>query len=585
MPDKSTDHARIIRTAISVYLENKRLEAYDLLDDQKYHAGKHKSEHDAASLLRSCNAMLNLFEGLLSGASDTLSKCIDDFWAAEKLANESVDKEWIGNRVSRGLSYMFGGLLQVFIGSYVKAGVNLTIAFKLIHDFEEDVLSYEGPDQELIRSIGLLVLGLLNFFSIVLPPSITTVSDYLGLGFSREKFHEYIGKCNSENGVFAFVSRLILVYYQVNSKNFMLDSNSKAELEQCRSMMNTCLSEAPNSVIIRVMNASVCLAEGNPDAAVNTLTDQCISQVVGLPEWSTMALATEYKLGVAYLCKMDFGKAASAFGMAAESVEKTNRWHYIPFMKCLQGLSYLASVSLEQEHESIRSTALGIFAQTYMNRDINTAVVMPGDLWGARMGYEYAKLLHGSTGSELESFIKSNSTAVDLMFAMMTCLYQFDKIEISRLTEFMNANLSTMDKTKMKTLVVIGEYYRRIGKYSKAVGFFDDAIALADEEIEKGEKDKDSILGFGLVFQGAALCQDGEVNTAKEVLADLDKAIVDIKQDKKPSIVDGIVKSFMSPETGENSIIPGNLVHENGGEFDLLLSFRRNALKRKIENT
>ena len=588
MPFKSTDHTEIIQTALKVYLENKRLEAYDLLDDQKYHArntGKHQSEHDAASLLRSCNAMLNLFEGLLSGASDTLSKCIDDFWAAEKLANESADKEWIGNRISRGLSYMFGGLLQVFIGSYVKAGVNLTIAYKLIRDFEADVLLYDGSDRALIRSMGLLVLGLLNFFSVVLPPSITTVSDYLGLGFSRDKFYEYIGKCNSENGVFSFVSRLILVYYHVNSKNFMLDATSKEELEQCRSMMDACLKEAPNSVIIRVMNASVCLAEGKPDSAVKTLTDSCITQIVSLPEWSTMALATQYKLGVAFLCNLDFVNAASAFEVAARCVEKTNRWHYIPFMKCLQGQSYLASLSSGENLAEVRSKALSIFAPTYLSRDISTVIVMPGDLWAARMGYDYAKFLHDCTETELESFIKTKSAAIDLMYTMMTCLYQFDKIEVSKLKEYMVANQSAMDKSKMKTLVVLGEYNRRIGKYNRAVNFFDDAIALADAANSEGKKDKDSILGFGLVFQGAALCQDGEIETAKEVLADLDKAIVDIKQEKKPSIVDGIVKSFLSPQSSADQIIPGNLVNENGGEFDLLLSFRRNALKRKIENT
>ena len=591
MPGRTSHYADLVKDAIPLYLQNKRLEAYDLLDDKKYveaHGGKVENEPDASSLLKATNAMINLVEGLLSGSSENLSKCIDDFWAAEKLSNYSKDKEWIGNRISRGLSYMFGGLLQVFVGSYVKAGMNLTVGFKLIRDVEEDVLSYEGADKELIRSMGLLVLGLLNFFAIFLPPSITTIGDYLGLGLSKEKFSTFMGSCNTEGGVFSYISRLILVYYMVNSKNFMLDRTSPEDVAECRALLDSCIKDAPDSVIVRVMNASVCLAEGKPDAAVATLSDAKIREVNERPEWATMALATEYKLGVAYLCCMDFVNAGAAFGRAALCVERIDSWNYIPFMKSLEVQSLFASVSVGAvemgDITEFRKKALSMVRPAIVNRDTAKTIVLPGDLWGARTAWDYGCMSRDFSDKRLVEYIKSQSPVVDLLFALLTCLYQFDKVEHSRLKNFVTENQSLLDMSRMRTHVMLGEFYRKSGKYNKAVNCFDDAIAMADRLREDGKKDTDAILCFSLVFQGAALCVDGETETAKEVLADLDAAIEDLKSQRKVGIVQSFSGVPVVGSPGDNlEIVAGNLVNPNGGELDLLLSFRRSSLKRKID--
>ena len=591
MPESLPHCGTVIEKALNLYLANHRVEAYELLDSRNVaHGlnGNFTDGPDVTSILRSTNAMINLVEGLLSGSADTISKCVDDFWTAEKLANESPDKEWIGNRISRGACYMFGGLLQVFVGSYVKAGINLTVAYKLIRDFENDVLAYSGEDK-VIRSLGLLVLALLNFFSIVLPPSITTVGDYLGLEVSKDKFHKYISACNEEGGTFSFISKLTLVYYTINSKNFMFEHASPEELRMCRTLIDECLEKAPLSVVVRVMNANVCLAEGKPFESIKTLTENHIVEVIARPEWATMALATEYKLGVSHLCSLDFESAQKAFGKAADSVEKTGRWHYVPFMKTLEGMSYLASVSMlpkVSDVATIRKQALAIFAPTYVDREKGSTVVMPGDLWGSRVGYEHACMLTEIPDTDLEEFISTRCPVIDILYAMMTCLYQFDKILDSKLNTLFGQT-EKFDKNYLKFNTVLGEYFRKIGKLNKAVAAFDDAAAALDDNLEEGGTDKDNILGFTLVFQGAALWADDDIETAKEVLADLDDSIGERQSERKGSLVGGLVKSLTftgSSGTTSGKPIAGNLVNPAGGEFDLILSFRRNGLRRKLDN-
>lgn len=569
-----------IRRSIRLYLDNKRLQAFESLGKSvATDAGDVISPdvRDSQSILRSVQAMLELLEGLLSGSAETISFCLDDFWEAEKLANGSKDKEWIGNRISRGLCYMFGGLVQMFIGSYVKAGVNITVAYKLIRAFENDVLAYnDESDKDMIRSLGLLVLALLNFFAMVIPPSVLAVGEILGLGPSRSKFQEYIRMCSEEKGIFAYIAKLFEVYSVINSKNFIFDTTTPDELKRCRALMDECMKDAPYSVIIRVMNASVCLGEGRRAEAVSTLTDPEIEALVLHPEWSTMRLAVSYKLGVAYLCSFEFENASRAFEKAADAIQASGRWHYIPFMRSLQGMSYLASESYRnsgKSAEEIRSRALMIFAPAFDDRDLSDTVVLPGDYWGSRRAYEHSVLVESFDDEALNDWLRSEAPLTDIMFALITCLYQFDKVDTDALKAFIKSS-DSQDATSAHLKVVTGEYYRKVGRLSEAVACFDDALSFIDSKVAEGEVDRDSVTGFALVFQGAALAMAGEPEAAREALADLDEEIANAK-----SAFSGWKSA---PETGD--IKPGNLVKLDGREFDLILSFRRSGLKRLIDD-
>ena len=575
MTSDSTDPASIIRKAMRLYLDNHRDEAHKMLETAaKDREAARAHGPDASSLFRSIWALVDLIEGLLSGSADTIANCIDGFWAAEKLANESTDKEWIGNRISRGLSYMFGGLVQVFIGSYVKAGVNLTVAAKLIRDLEKDVLDYSDPrDKDLIRSLGLLVLAMLNFFSVILPPSIVAIGEFLGVGLSEAKFNEYVSLCNKEGGTFAYISKLIQVYSLINSKNFMFNKITEVELTRCRTLMNECLRDAPNSVVIHVMNASVCLGEGKPKEAVATLTKKEVTATIEKPEWATMALAVLFKLGVAHLCDFKFDSAEAAFRKAADAIDKSGRWHYIPFMRSLEGLSYLAHVSSIAERpgvSAIREKAERIFRPTLESHSLMNTIVLPGDYWGARVGFEYMTLLASSSDEELLGALDAKAPVVDALYALLGCLYQFDKIDSEKLGQFVESVKGCKKTAKLSA--VTGEYYRKVGKWSQAVSAFDDALACADEFVNEGEPDRDSVIAFSLIFQGASLCFAGELETAKEVFADLDEEL------DRPEPVGAL----FGWGKVKGPIQAGNLVKPSGKELDLIISFRRNGLKRKI---
>ena len=589
--------ADTLRAAIRLYFNNDRVGCSNLLDSQRYlkENGHNfgKENPNAASVLKSVHALLTVVEGLLSGSSDTIGRCLDEFWAAEKLANECNDKEWMGNRISRGTCYLFGGLLQVFIRSYVKAGVNLTIGYKLIHDFERDLLNYKGPDCEIIRSFGLLVLAILNFFSLILPPSVATLGDMLGLKISRTKFSEYIHLCMSENGDFSNIARLVYVYYLINSKSFMFNKIDPEELRHCREIIDAAMHQYPNSVVIRVMNASVCLGEGNPAKAVLTLSDSSLMNVIeNRAEWSTMALAVFFKLGVSNLCMLDFEAAKIAFSNAANAIDKTKKWNYIPFMRTLEGMSYLAAVSSvvpvnssSSSSSAPRSVAQSIFAPTYIDHDLSgNPIILPGDLWGSRMGYEYACFLQKCSDDEFSKYLNSIEPLVDILYGMVTCLYCFDKLDTTRVSSEMIERIRGL-KSKRANLV-LGEYYRKMGQYDDSVAFFDDAIEMADDDIRQGNGDKDSILPFSLVFQGAALCMmNNKIDTAKEVLSDLDDVIargVPRKVNQNRNTFFGLSLGHTNDE--DNTPKPGNIVNVNGGEFELMLNFRRNALKQKIDS-
>lgn len=588
MPHKQDSLSETIRSAIRLYFTNDRISCSTLLDSERYSKENYnkfgRDNPNAASVLKSVHALLTVVEGLLSGSSDTLARCIEEFWEAEKLANDCDDKEWMGNRISRGTCYLFGGLLQVFIRSYMKAGVNLTIGYKLIHDFEQDLLNYKGPDSEMIRSFGLLVLAILNFFSLILPPSVATLGDMLGLKISRTKFSEYIHLCMSENGDFANIARLVYVYYLINSKSFMFNKIDPSEIARCREIIDDAMRQYPNSIVIRVMNASVCLGESNPSGAVSTLSDSSLMRVIeNRPEWSTMGLAVFFKLGVSNLCMLNFNDAKTAFNNAANTIDKTGKWNYIPFMRTLEGMSFLAEGKNRMNIPELKTEGMKIFAPTFIDHDLSgNPIILPGDLWGSRMGYEYACFLTSASDSEIDKYISSIEPIVDILYGMVTCLYCFDKLDTSRLVDNMVEAIRE-EKTKRAKLV-LGEYYRKIGQYDESISCFDDAIEMADEDVRVGNGDKDSILPFSLVFQGAALCMSGQADTAREVFSDLDDVIARGVPRKIHQTRSSFFGLPVPGATGGAEVLkPGNLVNVNGGEFELMLNFRRNALKQKID--
>ena len=536
-----------IREFLDLYLRNDRDRAFKFLHPQS-------SDLKTNYLERAVHAMIELTEGMLSGSAESITRSLDLFWAAEKCANESPDKDRIGCRITRGLSYLFGAIVQLFIGSYVKASVNLAVAYKLIRGFEAEVLDYKSDaDQDLIRSLGLLILALLNFFSVVLPSSVLSVGDLLGIGPSKTKFEEYINMCGYEGGQFAFMAKLIRVYSVINSKNFMFEKISPDDLKLCRKYMDECLLSAPDSIVLRVMDASVMLGEGRRKDAIDSLSSLDLSH----GDWSTMRLAVSYKLGVAYICDFEFARASEAFSDAAESIAASGNWHYIPFMRTLQAITYLGSVDSTTDLDMIKSRALDILVPTLIERDLKDTVVLPGDYWGARKGQEYTALLQKE--GWLKSHIESRGAVIDVLFALVTCLYQFDKCDLDSLKKEL-FNPAIIPSAKYH--IVLGEYYRRIGKYNSAVGALDDALLAVDQLAE----DKDSMAGFALVFQGASLCNAKEAETAREVLLDLDKEL-------------GKRKSLLNWST------PSSLVKPEGCEFELILSFRRNGLKQLIEST
>jgi tetratricopeptide (TPR) repeat protein len=581
-------HAEMIEKALDAYMRNDRLAAFKSLDVaayQKSNDGKFgKDRPDCSSLLLCSRAMLELVEGLLSGSGDTISACLDVFWEAEKLANDSTYKEAIENRISRGCCYLFGGLLQVFIKSYVKSGVNLTIGYKLIRDFESDVISYKGANESLIRSLGLLVLALLNFFSLILPPTVTSIGDVLGFSVSKSKFSDYIDRCIGENGPYAIIARLIFVYYMINSKSFLFSKSEPSELEVCRAHIDSALARYSDSLAIRVMNASMCLSENNAKGAISTLSDEKLAIALSSSEWSTMALAVNYKLGISYLCVLDFGRARSAFSAAAAAVESTkNSWNYIPFMNCLEGICFLAENHTGKSITATRDTALEIFVHTYIDRDVSTSVILPGDLWGARVGYEYACILSKMSDKELAVFIKELHPMVDILYCMATSLYSFERISPELLTDEILHNLERIKHSK-KAKLVLGECYRRKGDWPGAVNAFDDAIEIADHE--DAGPDKDNVLAFSLIFQAAALCDDGDVETAQEVMNDLDKTMRAISTNSNDFLVN-VLSSFTGKRTGPTVAdpahpLPGNIVSDKGNEFELILNFRRNGIQKRV---
>ena len=536
-----------IRKFMDLYLRNDRDGAFRLIYPES-------SDPKTNYMETAVHAMIELTEGMLSGSTESITRSLDLFWSAEKGANESLDRDQLGCRITRGLSYLFGAIVQLFTGSYVKVGVNLAVGYKLIRGFEAEVLSYKSDiDQDLIRSLGLLILALLNFFSVVLPSSVLSVGDLLGIGPSKNKFEEYINMCGNEGGQFAFMAKLIRVYSVINSKNFMFEKISPNDLKLCRTLMDECLVSAPDSIVLRVMDASVMLGEGRRKDAIASLSSLDLYH----GDWSTMRLAVSYKLGVAYICDFDFARASEAFAKAADSIAASGNWHYIPFMRTLEAITYLGSVdsSATTDLDMIKSRALEILAPTLIERDLRDTVVLPGDYWGGRKGQEYTALLQQE--GWLKSHIESRGAVVDVLFALVTCLYQFDKSDLDSLKKEL-FNPSVVPSAKYH--IVLGEYYRRIGKYNSAVAAFDDGLLVIDQL----PADRDSMAGFALVFQGAALCYATETETAREVLEDLDTELVKRKK-------------FL------NWSSPSGLVKPEGSEFELILSFRRNGLKQLID--
>jgi hypothetical protein len=143
----------------------------------------------------------------------------------------------VGIQLVRGVTLLFGGVIQLVQQSYVKAGINITKAWTIIKPASLEALDYSGPHASLVKSMGQFVLGAINLLVSTLPPSLISVVELAGFDGRREKALTFLRQCWKEEGVFGGFAALVLSSFTVYVRPFFFENLSNAESAELEEML------------------------------------------------------------------------------------------------------------------------------------------------------------------------------------------------------------------------------------------------------------------------------------------------------------------------------------------------------------
>lgn len=280
--------------------------------------------------------LVSFLFGVLSFANDQLDECLERVWIAEKLVAE--EDPWIGQRIVHGVIFLMAGCVQSMKNSWLKAGVNFMRALRFLSHVEE-AITYEGPERQVVRSVGLYLLGWFNFVLSMLPPQVLRVVSRAGgraMEGDRGKALELLTMCWSEGGLMAPWAAVVLLSYYITIKTFLGETTTAADFDTCQGLLAWGEAKYPGSAIFSYFEGEVLAARQQILAALERIQSvHCVLSEFKMP---AVEFFLHQKLAVLHMAVLDWGSAAEGWEASLMVNVAKNRRSWVPF------LSYLASL-------------------------------------------------------------------------------------------------------------------------------------------------------------------------------------------------------------------------------------------------
>ena len=165
-------------------------------------------------------------------AEEALSRC----WAADAMADADGSKigaggglisallgsggeveEDVEGTIARQLvkadAHLMGAVMQLMLGQYIRAGLNLRVGWKLYHACAE---TRDDSPTSVPASLAVIVdfgIGMFNLVASLLPATYLAIAEYIGFGGTRAEATRLLGRSYEADQVWSPFSALLLLYF------------------------------------------------------------------------------------------------------------------------------------------------------------------------------------------------------------------------------------------------------------------------------------------------------------------------------------------------------------------------------------
>ena len=165
-------------------------------------------------------------------AEEALSRC----WAADAMADADGSKigaggglisallgsggeveEDVEGTIARQLvkadAHLMGAVMQLMLGQYIRAGLNLRVGWKLYHACAE---TRDDSPTSVPANLAAIVdfgIGMFNLVASLLPATYLAIAEYVGFGGTRAEATRLLGRSYEADQVWSPFSALLLLYF------------------------------------------------------------------------------------------------------------------------------------------------------------------------------------------------------------------------------------------------------------------------------------------------------------------------------------------------------------------------------------
>ena len=508
-----------------------------------------------------------LAEGFAASALDRLNEALPQLWKAEAEAAQA--NTWIGVQLVRGVSLLFGGMIQILQKENVKGGLNLTKAWSIIKPAAEEGLVYQGENADMVRSMSLFLLGGMNLLVSILPPAIVSVAGFAGFDGKRSRALNRLRQCWKEQGLFSAFAALVILNFHILARPLIFEKQTPVETALCEQLLSWGEQKFPGSLLFELFRGLHLLTIHKHEEAIQVFGPGCHASEV-----ATLKMIFLYKRGFAKLITLDFEAAAEDFAAGANSQIQSGRFSYVPACKCIEALCLLLIGKSEISRVS------DCWEEVERQRGKHIELMMPSDLWSLRKAEHYGR----KQISDCKSCVRKMA-AIDLFYGPVLFLASMaDKIapKTRKLVKALLVGDCECDlpiNYQCQREVFLAELSRQDRKRSAALDHLESVLEIANaaEDAERntgwfgssstpGKNSlclaSEAVVPIALLWQAAIFVEAKEAEAALEGLKELD---------------DGLARDAGILGIGLNAI---GIAADTGTEFDVFLKFRRSGLKR-----
>ena len=256
-------------------------------------------------------AIVGLMKGVASLANDQLDECLARLWEADALA--TLDTNWVGKKVVRGVCTLCAGVVQCLQQNIVRGVYNILRSWSVgIRYLRSEALEYRGVGSSVVRSAAQLALGVFAIILSMLPPTMVRAASWsTGFEIDREAGLAMLRTCQEEGGIYAPIAALALLSIELDTKTFLGESQTAADLAYCEGILDWAAERFEDSVFFSLLRAELHACRHELPRAHDVVAG--ISQLPCVHELRALNAVVAYKRAVYHLAALQWLEAGAAF--------------------------------------------------------------------------------------------------------------------------------------------------------------------------------------------------------------------------------------------------------------------------------